>query len=281
MARGEGAKKGRAGGTTTAEKLETMFERFRRLDGERWKKREIERATGEKVSASYVSAICRGKIKTPGEEMKELIARTMGFPKSLWDLEPEWWDREIERAGTEAPGTGARGAADPPLPPPDEQLPALRGDDLALLVNRLFEHMPNRPAGRPYTDSEVAALSAGAVSEEELAGMRSGRGGPVGEAKLLALCDVFDVSPDYWRSPPDERVRLEGVAAIERFLAAEYGVGGAHRGASEPDLSEKDRDMLRTIIDTLGRSVTGRRRGGRSGDGGGVERPPTRGPQDG
>ena len=80
-------------GEEVAGRFELLLDRFRRADGEQWRLREIEAASGKRVTSAYISALRKGKFQSPGIAHLRCIAETMGFPFELWYVEPELWDR--------------------------------------------------------------------------------------------------------------------------------------------------------------------------------------------
>jgi hypothetical protein len=97
------------------------------------------------------------------------IARVMGFP-------PEAWFDEI-------PTDGALG-------PPE-------GQDLAGRVEHLFDTIVHPRTGEPYTNAEVARMSASSLTEEDIEGIRTGRIADPTVGQVAALAAVFGVEPSY------------------------------------------------------------------------------------
>ena len=130
-----------------AQRFERLLDTYRRPDGSRWTGQQLDEATGGVVTRSYVTNLRKGRIENPGYEKMLAIARAMGFP-------PEAWFED-------APGDGAQAA------------PA-EGRDLAARVEHLFETVRHPGTGEPYTNAEVARMSAGVLTEEEVEGIRTG-----------------------------------------------------------------------------------------------------------
>lgn len=249
-------------------RVDLLLRTFPRADGEPWRPVEIEEATGHQVTSSYVSALKAGKFKRPGLKQLSLIADVVGFPFELWRVEPEMWDEELkkhkERGGFRAPPRGQ------PVP----RVPC--GDELAGLVEYLFEGRPDPVTGEPYTADGVAMRSRGRLSAEEVRLFRTGEQlGPPPEIKLLALADVFDVAASYWYAPQDSTAGTE-VRTSEAILKACGDLTGAE---------------LEAVL-AFARHVCGRRDGASSDapstaagghrlDGGEASHEAARGPRDG
>jgi len=103
-------------------------------------------------------------------EKMRAMAKAMGFPPEAW-LD-------------EKPGDGALAA-------PTE------GRDLAERVEHLFSSVRHPKTGEPYTDAEVARMSAGDLTEEEVEGIRTGRIADPTMGQVAALAAIFGVEPSY------------------------------------------------------------------------------------
>jgi transcriptional regulator with XRE-family HTH domain len=99
------------------------------------------------VQRTYSTNLRKGRIESPGYEKLAAIAKAMGFaPESWFDEGAD--DRPDEPAGT------ARG--------------------LAGRVEHLFEAIRNPSTGKRYTNAEVARMTFGDLSEEDVENIRSG-----------------------------------------------------------------------------------------------------------
>jgi hypothetical protein len=98
------------------------------------------------------------------------IAKAMNFP-------PEAWFEEM-------PASGARTA-------PDE------GRDLAARVRYLCDTVRHPKTGEPYTSAEVARMSVGGLTEEEVEGISSGAISDPTVSQVAAMATVFGVEPYY------------------------------------------------------------------------------------
>jgi transcriptional regulator with XRE-family HTH domain len=168
-----------------------MFERFldlyRRPDGRRWTGQQLDEATGGVVARSYVTNLRKGRIDNPGYEKMLAIAMAMGFP-------PEEWFEDV----------------------PMERTASVEGQDLAARVGHLFETVVHPKTGAPYTNAEVARMSAGGLTEEEVEGIRTGTIADPTVGQVAVLAAVFGVEPSYLvdrKEPPSlDAELLEGLS---------------------------------------------------------------------
>ncbi len=214
--------------TDDADKLELLLETFRRADGERWALREIQAATAEQASASYLSSIRARRIKRVGPRQREATARVMGFPVELWDAEPEEWPEILEEKRRAA----ERGEAPPA--------------SAAELLEDLFRYAKHPLTRAPFTERSVADLSGGELTEEEVRDIRQGKVKDPPEDKLLTLSDVFGVPASYW-------YRSRTVPALDeetaRFLSGPNRLRALHMRIL--DLPEDQRDEIGDKIEEL------------------------------
>lgn len=206
-------------------KFEFFLERYRRRDGQKWNGQQLHDATGGVVNRSYVSMLRKGEFANPGVEKLAAIAKAMDFPPELWFREPEELEEEL---------AGEQGRPNPE-------------DTLAVRFRRLFESIPNDQTGAPYTDAEVARASFGDLTEEEVRGIRTGRDVNPSFNQVLALADVFGVSPAYFteRGVPaavlDERT-LKALRDQKTHAIINKSLG----------LTEGERDVVLNMLDSLG-----------------------------
>jgi len=154
-----------------AQKFEALLEMYRRPDGRRWSGQEIDEATGGVVTRSYVTNLRKGRIENPGYEKIRAIAKAMGFA-------PEVWFEE---------GLG-------------EGRPTIRGAesrDVAGRLEHLFKVVRNPKTGEPYTNAEVARMTLGDLSEEDVERIRTGAVSDPTVGQVSALVSVFGVEPSY------------------------------------------------------------------------------------
>ena len=153
-----------------AQRFERLLDAHRRPDGSRWTGQQLDEATGGVVPRSYVTNLRKGRIENPGYEKMRAIAKAMGFPPEAWfEDEPE---DGVRRASVER-------------------------RDLAARVAHLFETVVHPGTGEPYTNAEVARMSAGGLTEQEVEGIRTGAISDPSVGQVSALASVFGVEPSY------------------------------------------------------------------------------------
>ncbi len=200
-------------------RFEELLDAYRRPDGSKWTGQELDDATNGVVSRSYVTNLRKGRIESPGFEKLRAIAKTMGFPPELWF------------EGTLDVGGARRASA------------ADAGGSLAERVERLFKANANERTGESYTNAEVARMSLGDLTEEDVEGIRTGTISDPPIGKVVALADVFGADPSYFldagKKPP-----LIDAEAME-ILRDETVSAIAHKSLHLP---VRDRQMILNII---------------------------------
>ena len=154
-----------------AQKFEALLEMYPRPDGRKWSGQEIDVATGGVVSRSYVTNLRKGRIENPGYEKMRAMAKAMGFAPEVWFEDGLGDVRSISRA------EGSRGVAG--------------------RLEHLFEVVRNPSTGEPYTNAEVARMTLGDLSEEDVEGIRTGAIDDPTISQVAALASVFGVEPSY------------------------------------------------------------------------------------
>jgi transcriptional regulator with XRE-family HTH domain len=154
-----------------AQKFETLLERYRRPDGRKWSGQEIDEATGGVVSRSYVTNLRKGRIENPGYAKLAAMAKAMGFAPEVWFEDGLGEGRSIGQT---------------------EQSRGVAGR-----LEHLFEVVRNPKTGEPYTNAEVARMTLGDLSEEDVEGIRTGALGDPTVGQVAALASVFGVEPSY------------------------------------------------------------------------------------
>jgi transcriptional regulator with XRE-family HTH domain len=193
-----------------AQKFEHLLDTYRRPDGHRWTGQQLDEATGGVVSRAYFVNLRKGRIGSPGYEKLGAIAKAMGFPPE------EWFKDGIGSGGVTSPTRECRGVAG--------------------RVEHLFDAARNPATGEPYANAEVARMTLGDLSEEEVEGIRTGATPDPTISQAVALAGVFGVEPSYLldRGEPvldgelvnalrDDPVR-EAVREISRLPERERGL---------------------------------------------------------
>src|SRR5918992_2667108 len=154
-----------------AQKFEALLEIYRRPDGRRWSGQEIDEATGGIVPRSYVTNLRKGRIENPGYEKLRAIAKAMGFAPEVWFEDGLGEGRSIGQA------EGSRG--------------------LASRLEHVFEVVRNPKTGEPYTNAEVARMTLGDLSEEDVERIRTGDVSDPSVGQVAALASVFGMPVSY------------------------------------------------------------------------------------
>jgi hypothetical protein len=113
--------------------------------------------------------------------------------------------------------------------------PEDEGRGIAGKVEHLFDAIRNPKTGEPYTNGEVARMTLGDLSEEDLEGIRKGAVGGPTVGQVVALAGVFGVEPSYLldRGEPVfdaelvEALRDETIRVAERRGCSGRGDDGA------------------------------------------------------
>src|ERR671910_2620540 len=154
-----------------AQKFEQLLETYRRPDGHRWTGQQLDEATGGIVTRSYVTNLRKGRIENPGYEKMRAIAKAMGFPPEVW-FDEGFGERRSVGQAEESRGVAGR-------------------------LEHLFEVVRNPKTGEPFTNAEVARMTLGDLSEEDVEKMRTGALGDPTVGQAVALASVFGVEPSY------------------------------------------------------------------------------------
>ena len=140
------------------------------------------------VTRSYVSMMRKGRIANPGFDKLGAIAKAMNFPPELWFEEADG----IANATRVEQPAGERGISD--------------------RLNHLFETIKNERTGGPYTNAEVARMSLGGLTEEEVGGIRTGTLENPTVGQVLAFAEAFGVHPSYFLDRGKSRRCSESVS---------------------------------------------------------------------
>jgi transcriptional regulator with XRE-family HTH domain len=154
-----------------AQKFEALLEMYRHPDGRKWSGQEIDEATGGVVTRSYITNLRKGRIDNPGYEKLAAMAKAMGFAPEAW-FEDGLGERRSTGQAEVSYGVAGR-------------------------LEHLFEVVRNPRTGARYTNSEVARMTLGDLSEEDVEGIRTGAVSDPTVGQVAALAGVFGVKPSY------------------------------------------------------------------------------------
>src|SRR5919107_2855229 len=118
-------------------------------------------------------------------------------------------------------------------------------DEATGRVEHLFKAVRNPKTGEPYTNTEVARMSLGDLSEEDVEGMRTGAIGDPTVGQAVALAGVFGVEPSYLLDRGETLFDRELVEALRNSTLRE-----ATREISR--LPEKERRLVLGIVRQFG-----------------------------
>ncbi len=208
--------------------FERLADAYRKEDGSRWTPREIEEATKGFVSQPYLANLRAGRIRQPGFDKLRAISRAMDFPFSLWFEEPERWGSLAQEEERRA------------------------GPSLAERLNLLFDLVRHPQTGEPFTDAEVARMSSGHLTEEEVERLRGARLTDPTMAQLLSLSDAFGVDVSYWYLKPEKQPPLDHRTMDALRNEKSHLILNKIHGRSE---SEKD--MILVMLEQLDRMKEG------------------------
>jgi transcriptional regulator with XRE-family HTH domain len=154
-----------------AQKFEHLLDTYRHADGRRWTGQQLDEATGRVVTRSYVTNLRKGRIESPGYEKLAAMAKAMGFPPEVWFEDGLGEGRSIGQAE--------------------------ESRDVAGRLEHVFEVVRNPKSGEPYTNAEVARMTLGDLSVEDVEKIRTGTVSDPTVGQVVALAGVFGVEPSY------------------------------------------------------------------------------------
>jgi transcriptional regulator with XRE-family HTH domain len=173
-----------------AQKFEALLEIYRRPDGRKWSGQEIDEATGGVVSRSYVTNLRKGRIENPGYAKLAAMAKAIGFAPEVWFEDGLGEGRSIGQA------EGSYGVAG--------------------RLEHLFEVVRNPKTGEPYTNAEVARMTLGDLTEEDVERIRTGAVSDPNVGQVAALAGVFGVEPSYFLDRGEPSLLDEGLVQALR-----------------------------------------------------------------
>jgi hypothetical protein len=204
-----------------AQKFETLLEIYRHPDGRRWSGQEIDEATGGVVTRSYITNLRKGRIANPGYVKLAAMAKAMGFAPEEWFEDGLGEGRSIRQA-EESRGVAGR-------------------------LEHLFEVVRNPKTGEPCTNAEIARMTLGDLSEEDVEGIRTGAISDPTVIQVAALAGVFGVEPSYLLDRGQVSLDAELIEALR-----DEPVRQAAREISR--LSERERHLVLGIVRQFGRT---------------------------
>jgi transcriptional regulator with XRE-family HTH domain len=182
-----------------AQKFEHLLHTYRRPDGHQWTGQQLDEATGGVVTRSYVTNLRKGRIENPGYAKLAAMAKAMGFSPEAWLEEDLGEGQSIGQA---------------------EELRGVAGQ-----LEHLFKVVCNPKTAEPYTNAEVARMTLGDISEEDVEKIQSGAVSDPTVGQVAALASAFGVEPSYllYRGEPSlldeelvQALRDEDVREITR-----------------------------------------------------------------
>ncbi len=169
---------------TFGKRLVLFLDRHKKPDGSIWSAKDIEAATDGFVTASYFLNLKADRIRQPGYERLRAIARAMGFPTVLWYEPPADWEAAVAREISRQPS-------------------------LKRALTVLFETTINDQTGRAFTTEEVARLSGGQLTREQVRALRTGELADPTMSQLMVLSEIFGVEPGFWYRPSEDLLALD------------------------------------------------------------------------
>jgi hypothetical protein len=206
-----------------SQKFEQLRDRYRRPDGTRWNGQQLQDATSGVVTRSYVSMMRKGRIENPGFDKLRAVAKAMGFP-------PESWFEESDAIRTTVQ-----------LDPKDAKR------DVAGRLNHLFEIVKNERTGEPYSSADVARMTLGDLTEDEVEGIRTGALENPALNQVVALAEAFGVHPSYFLET-GKRPALLGEQEMNA-LGDRRARAILNKSLS---LTDREKDMVLDMIQHLG-----------------------------
>lgn len=205
--------------TSIAKRFELLTDRYRLADGSRWTGKKLEDATGGRVTRSYVSALKKGTVAHPSYDKLDAISRAMGFPIELWSRDTSSIALSDSELSAKAP--------------------------LAKRVENLFQTVVDAASGETYSNADIARMSYGDLTPEEVADIRSGKIADPTFDQVLSLAEAFGVSPSYFLEKAAPLISQEALEALSR--------GTPSKVVSKTlDLAEEDQEIVLNIMENLG-----------------------------
>ena len=187
-----------------------------------WTGQQIQQATDGFVSRSYITQLRKGRIANPRLDKLQALAEVMGFPPQLWF--------------EDAPDLGGT----PHVAPPEQS--ATISDRLEALIRTTADER----SGEQYSNADIARLSMGALTEQEVAGIRTGAISDPSVEQVLALAEAFAIDSSYFleretKPPLLDRASLEGLANQKARIILHKSL----------ELSDREQDLIIDMINRL------------------------------
>lgn len=203
-------------------KFEALLNAYRRPDGSMWTGQALQDATDGFVSRSYVHQLRTGRIANPRLDKLQALAEVMGFPPALW------FEDVPDPGGTPLVASPGQGAT------------------ISDRLEALLRTSADERSGERYSDADLARFSMGALTEQEVAGIRTGNTPDPSIEQVLALAEVFAIDPSYFldtetKAPLLDRASLEGLSNQKARII--------HHKSLE--LSDREQDLIIDMINRL------------------------------
>jgi transcriptional regulator with XRE-family HTH domain len=198
-----------------AQRFDCLLNTYRRPNGHRWTGQQLDEATDGVVTRSYFVNLQKGRIDNPGYEKMRAIAKAMGFSPEAW------FDESVGDGTLDRESGDSRSIAD--------------------RVAHLFEAIRNPSTGEPYANAEVARMTLGDLSEEDVVSIRTGAIGDPTVGQVAALARVFGVEPSYLLDRGEAPLDADLLAALR-----DEAVRDAARRISR--LPERERRLVLGIV---------------------------------
>jgi hypothetical protein len=170
------------------------------------------------VTRSYITNLRKGRIENPGYAKLAAMAKAMGFAPELW----------FEQGAS--------------------RMPDGRSDDsrgIAGRVEQLIDAVRNPKTGKPYTNAQLARMTLGDLSEEDVEGIRDDTIGDPSVSQVRALAGVFGIEPSYLLDRGEPVFDAELVKALRDGTVREAALEISR-------LSERDRQLMLGIVRQFG-----------------------------
>jgi transcriptional regulator with XRE-family HTH domain len=203
-------------------KFRALLNAYRRPDGSMWTGQALQDATNGFVSRSYVTQLRKGGIANPRLDKLQALAEVMGFPPQLW------FEELSDPVNTQH------------VAPPGQTT------TIPYRLEGLFRTVTDEHSGEQYSNADVARLSMGALTENEVEGIRTGAIRDPSIEQVLALAEVFAIDSSYFldreaKSPLLDRASLEALSNQKARIILHKSL----------ELSDREQDLIIDMINRL------------------------------